>query len=45
MLVEGLHMTKLEEFRLQLTEADRKIAEYEDLREQLLFRIDELEGE
>jgi hypothetical protein len=34
-------MTKLQEFKLQLAEVDRKIAEYEELREDLLFRIDE----
>jgi hypothetical protein len=39
-------LTKLDEFKFQLAEVDRKIEEYEDLRESLLFRIDnELEGE
>jgi hypothetical protein len=37
-------MSKLEEFQDQLKQVDRQIAEYEDLRESILFRIDE-EGE
>jgi hypothetical protein len=33
-------MNKLQEFRHQLAEVDLKMEELEDLREQLLFRID-----
>ena len=33
-------MNKLEQFRHQLAEVDRKIEEYEELREQILYRID-----
>lgn len=36
-------MTMKEEFQHQLREVDRIIAEYEDLRESLLFRLDECE--
>jgi hypothetical protein len=36
-------LTKLQEFKAQLAEVDRKIAEYEELREDLLFRIDDEE--
>jgi len=37
-------MTKLQEFQSQLAEVDRRIAEDEQLREDILFRIDELES-
>jgi hypothetical protein len=37
-------MSKLEEFKSQLKEVDHQIEELEDLREYILFRIDE-EGE
>jgi hypothetical protein len=37
-------MSKLEEFKLQLADVDRKIAEYEELREDILFRIDAEQG-
>lgn len=36
-------MKKLDEFKDQLREVDRQLEQLEDLREYILFRIDELE--